>query len=98
MKGDMELYSKLSHDITQVEEKAPIVEKASIDEFYLDITGMDRFHGCYQWTNELSQSITETGLPLSFALSVNKTVSKIGTGESKPIGKLEIPETMVKLF
>jgi DNA polymerase-4 len=79
--------------------KAPIVEKASIDEFYLDITGMDRFHGCYQWTNELSQSITkETGLPLSFALSVNKTVSKIGTGESKPIGKLEIPETMVKLF
>jgi DNA polymerase-4 len=40
----------------------------------------------------------ETGLPLSFALSVNKTVSKIGTGESKPIGKLEIPETMVKLF
>jgi DNA polymerase-4 len=60
MKGDMELYSKLSHDITQViEEKAPIVEKASIDEFYLDITGMDRFHGCYQWTNELSQSITK---------------------------------------
>jgi DNA polymerase-4 len=100
MKGDMELYSKLSHDITQViEEKAPIVEKASIDEFYLDITGMDRFHGCYQWTNELSQSITkETGLPLSFALSVNKTVSKIGTGESKPTGKLEIPETMVKSF
>jgi DNA polymerase-4 len=39
---------------------------------------MDRFHGCYQWTNELSQSITkETGLPLSFALSVNKTVSKM---------------------
>jgi DNA polymerase-4 len=38
---------------------------------------MDRFHGCYQWTNELSQSIKETGLPLSFALSVNKTVSKL---------------------
>jgi DNA polymerase-4 len=36
---------------------------------------MDRFHGCYQWTNELSQSITKEGLPLSFALSVNKTVS-----------------------
>jgi DNA polymerase-4 len=63
--------------MTQViEEKAPIVEKASIDEFYLD-TGMDRFHGCYQWTNELSQSITKEGLPLSFALSVNKTVSKL---------------------
>jgi hypothetical protein len=53
--------------------KAPIVEKASIDEFYLDITGMDRFHGCYQWTNELSQSITkETGLPLSFILLIRR--------------------------
>ena len=100
MKGDMELYSKLSHDVTQViEEKAPIVEKASIDEFYLDITGMDKFYGCYQWTNELAQSITkETGLPISFALSVNKTVSKIGTGESKPVGRLEIPEIMVQPF
>ena len=99
MKGDMELYSKLSHDVTQViEEKAPIVEKASIDEFYLDITGMDKFYGCYQWTNELAQSVTkETGLPISFALSVNKTVSKIGTGESKPVGRLEIPESMVLL-
>ena len=100
MKGDMELYSKLSHDVTQViEEKAPIVEKASIDEFYLDITGMDKFYGCYQWTNELAQAITkETGLPISFALSVNKTVSKIGTGESKPVGRLEIPEIMVQPF
>ena len=100
MKGDMELYSKLSHDVTQViEEKAPIVEKASIDEFYLDITGMDKFYGCYQWTNELAQSVTkETGLPISFALSVNKTVSKIGTGESKPVGRLEIPESMVQPF
>ncbi|WP_326937482.1 DNA polymerase IV [Flavobacterium sp. PL11] len=100
MKGDMELYSKLSHDVTQViEEKAPIVEKASIDEFYLDITGMDKFYGCSQWTNELAQSITkETGLPISFALSVNKTVSKIGTGESKPVGRLEIPEIMVRSF
>lgn len=100
MKGDMELYSKLSHDVTQViEEKAPIVEKASIDEFYLDITGMDKFYGCYQWTNELAQAITkETGLPISFTLSVNKTVSKIGTGESKPVGRLEIPEIMVQPF
>lgn len=100
MKGDMELYSKLSHEVTHViEEKAPIMEKASIDEFYLDITGMDKFHGGYKWTNELAQSITkETGLPISFALSVNKTVSKIATGEGKPKGNLEIPEHLVKPF
>ena len=99
IKGDMELYSRLSHDVTQViENSSPITEKASIDEFYLDITGMDKFFGSYQWTTELAQSVTkETGLPISFALSVNKTVSKIATGEAKP-GKLQVPEEMVRNF
>jgi DNA polymerase-4 len=100
IKGDMELFSNKSHEVTQIiEENAPLVEKASIDEFYLDITGMDKFYGCYKWTNELSHSITkETGLPISFALSVNKTVSKIATGEGKPKGNLEIPQNMVQPF
>jgi DNA polymerase-4 len=100
MKGDMELYSRLSHDITEIiQEKAPVVEKASIDEFYLDITGMDKFYGSYKWTNELAQTITkEVGLPLTFALSVNKTVSKIGTGEGKQKQNLEIPEHLVQPF
>lgn len=100
MKGDMELYSRLSHDITEIiQEKAPVVEKASIDEFYLDITGMDKFHGSYKWTNELAQTVTkETGLPLTFALSINKTVSKIGTGEGKQKQNLEIPHDQVQSF
>ncbi|MEN2416175.1 DNA polymerase IV [Flavobacterium mesophilum] len=100
MKGDMELYSRLSHDITEIiQEKAPVVEKASIDEFYLDITGMDKFYGSYKWTDELAQRITkETGLPLTFALSINKTVSKIGTGEGKQKQNLEIPEHLVRAF
>ena len=100
IKGDMELFSNKSHEVTQIiEAHAPVVEKASIDEFYLDITGMDKFFGCYKWTNELTQTITkETGLPISFALSVNKTVSKIATGEGKPKGNLEIPEKMVQSF
>lgn len=100
MKGDMELYSQFSHTITEIiQENAPIVEKASIDEFYLDITGMDKFYGSYKWTNELAQTITkETGLPLTFALSVNKTVSKIGTGEGKQKQNLEIPEHLVQPF
>ena len=100
MKGDMELYSKFSHTITEIiQEKAPVVEKASIDEFYLDITGMDKFYGSYKWTDELAKTITkETGLPLTFALSVNKTVSKIGTGEGKQKQNLEIPEHLVKPF
>jgi DNA polymerase-4 len=100
IKGDMQLYSDKSHLVTQViEDKAPLMEKASIDEFYLDISGMDKFIGCYKWTNELAQKvIKETGLPISFGLSINKTVSKIATGEAKPIGKIEISEAMVKPF
>jgi DNA polymerase-4 len=100
IKGDMELFSKKSFEVTQIiEEIAPLVEKSSIDEFYLDITGMDKFYGCYKWTNELTSKITqETGLPISFALSVNKTVSKIGTGEGKPLGKLEISQNNVQPF
>lgn len=100
VKGDMELFSRYSNTVSQIiEERAPVMEKASIDEFYLDITGMDKFHGSYKWTNELSATVTrETGLPISFALSVNKTVSKIATGEGKPKGNLEIPQPMVQQF
>ena len=100
IKGDMEKYSQLSRTVTEIiEEKAPVVEKASIDEHYLDITGIDKFFGAYQWTQELMQSVTRhTGLPVSFALSVNKTVAKIGTGESKPAGKKEIALNGVRPF
>lgn len=100
IRGDMELYSKYSHTVTDIiNDKAPVVEKASIDEFYIDVSGMDKFFGCFKWTKELSQTVTkETGLPISFGLSINKTVSKIATGESKPVGRMEISEEMVKPF
>jgi DNA polymerase-4 len=100
IRGDMEMYSRLSHTVTQVlEDKAPVVEKASIDEHYMDISGIDRFFGAYKWTQELMSTVTaETGLPVSYALSVNKTVAKIGTGQAKPAGKLDIPQERVKPF
>ncbi|WP_299568468.1 DNA polymerase IV [uncultured Pedobacter sp.] len=100
IRGDMELYSKMSHTVTQIiQEKSPVMEKASIDEFYLDISGMDRFFGAYSWTSELAGTVRkETGLPISFSLSVNKTVSKIATGEGKPNGNLHIGKTQVKPF
>lgn len=100
IKGDFELYSQLSKEVTEVlEDKAPVVEKASIDEFYLDMTGMDKIFGCYKFTNELAGAVTkETGLAISFALSVNKTVAKIGTGEGKPKGNLQILENSVRPF
>ncbi len=100
IRGDYERYSKFSKEVTEIiQEKVPVLEKASIDEFYMDLSGMDQFFGCYQWTREIADSVTKnTGLPISFALSTNKTVSKIGTGESKPVGRLDIPAQNIKPF
>lgn len=100
IKGDMEMYSDMSHLVTEViQEKVPVLEKASIDEFYLDLSGMDKFFGCYHWANEIADAVTKnTGLPISFALSANKTVSKIGTGESKPVGRFQIMEQNIQPF
>jgi DNA polymerase-4 len=84
--GDMEAYSRFSHEVTQIiAERAPQFEKASIDEFYVDASGMDRFFGAFKWAVELQKRIIkESGLPISLGMSVNKTVSKIATGEFKP--------------
>lgn len=92
LRGDMETYSKYSTLVTDViAAEAPAFEKASIDEFYLDLSGMDRYIGCFQWAGELRQKVIQhSGLPISFGLSVNKLVSKISTGEAKPNGILQI--------
>lgn len=86
-------YSKYSRWVTEIiAAKAPLFEKASIDEFYLDLTGMDRFFDPYQWTIDLRQEIiSKTALPISFALASNKMIAKIATNEAKPNGYVEIP-------
>ncbi len=88
LRGDMEAYSRYSRLVTEViADQSPGFEKASIDEFYIDLSGMDRYVGCWHWSQELRQRVMrESGLPISAALSVNKLVSKVGTGEAKPNG------------
>ena len=100
IRGDMELYSRYSRLVTQIiADSAPVYEKMSIDEHYLDLTGMDRFHDCQLWSHELRQKIIrETGLPISFGLSENKTVAKIATGEAKPNGELQVPIPYINNF
>ncbi len=100
IRGDMDQYSKYSKLVTQIiADSAPVYEKASIDEHYLDITGMDKFFGCLKWTSELRQRIIkESGLPISFGLSVNKTVSKIATGQAKPNGGILVEQPDVPMF
>lgn len=84
--GDMEAYSQNSHEVTEiVSDASPMFEKASIDEFYIDASGMDRYFGAFKWATELRRKIIkETALPISIAMSVNKLVSKVATAEFKP--------------
>jgi DNA polymerase-4 len=93
VKSDYEAYSKYSRLVTDViRESVPLFEKSSIDEFYVDLTGMDKFFGCFQFTKELREKlIHESGLPVSWGLASNKLVSKVATNEVKPNGQLEIP-------
>lgn len=100
VKSDYEAYSKSSRVITDIiQETVPLYEKASIDEFYIDLSGMDKYFGCYQFTKELQQKIKkETGLPASYGLASNKVVSKVATNEVKPNGQIEIPFGTEKNF
>ncbi len=92
IRGDSGLYSKFSDMVTEiVKERSPLFEKSSIDEFYVDVSGMDKFFGTLQWARELREKIIrETRLPISFGLSTSKTVAKVGTNEAKPNNFMEI--------
>ncbi len=93
IKGDMESYAKCSHEVTEIiAQEVPLFEKSSIDEFYIDMTGMDKFFGCAKYTDHLKQKITkETRLSISYGLASNKLISKVATNEIKPNGQIKIP-------
>ncbi len=98
--GDMESYSLYSRFLTEIiSNEVPAFEKASIDEFYIDLSGMDRFFGCRQFAKNLrTKLIEQSGLPLSMGLSTNKTISKIATDEAKPNGEKVINYGQEKPF
>lgn len=100
LRGNSGIYSKYSNIVTEIiKEAVPTYEKTSIDEFYMDLTGMDRFYGCHKMASELRERIIkESGLPISFGLSINKTVSKIATGEAKPNNAIKIDSGTEKPF
>jgi DNA polymerase-4 len=98
--GDVEAYSVASHLVTDIiADAAPMFEKASIDEFYIDASGMDRYFGAFKWASELQNRIKkETHLPISLGMSVNKLVSKVTTAEFKPNATKHIPAGTEKEF
>ncbi len=100
IRGNSANYSKYSNLVTDViKEDVPVYEKTSVDEFYVDLTGMDRFFGNFKFASELRDKvIRETGLPISFGLSINKTVSKVATGEAKPNNKIYVQKGLERPF
>lgn len=92
LRGDMDLYSRESGLITEIiTEQAPLFAKSSIDEFDIDLTGMDRYLGACKWSRELRHRIMrESGLPLSSGISVNRFVSKMATNAAKPCNEKQI--------
>jgi DNA polymerase-4 len=92
VRGDVDSYSKYSRLVTEiVSGQVPLFEKSSIDEFYIDMSGMEKFFGCSQYTHQLRDTIErESGLSISYALASNKLISKVATNEVKPHGRLEI--------
>lgn len=100
IRGSGSEYSKYSRIVTEIiASKVPLFEKASIDEFYCDLTGMDKFFGVSQYTRELRESIIrETGLPISCGLASAKFIAKMATNEAKPNGFLEVPNGREKDF
>ncbi len=98
--GDSEEYSKYSNIVTAViAEQVPLYEKSSIDEFYIDLSGMERFHSSYLLAKKIKIDIKrESGLDISFGHSINKTVSKVATNESKPNGFCKVEQGSERLF
>jgi DNA polymerase-4 len=85
-------YSEASREVTKIiHDSVPLYQKTSVDEFYIDLTGMERFYDCYQIASNLRQKvIRETGLPISFGMASGKTVAKMATNQAKPNGELFI--------
>lgn len=98
--GDMELYSKYSRLVTDImADTVPLFEKASIDEFYVDLTGMDKYFGSQLFTAGLKKKvIKESGLPISYALAGNKLISKVATNEGKPNAEMWVVWGQEKSF
>ncbi|WP_426667239.1 DNA polymerase IV [Mucilaginibacter sp. McL0603] len=93
VRGNHHLYSEASREVTKIiDEMVPLYQKASVDEFYIDLTGTDRFFDPYTLASQVRQRIIkETELPISFGLASGKTVAKMATNRAKPNGQLFVP-------
>ncbi|PTQ93592.1 DNA polymerase-4 [Mucilaginibacter yixingensis] len=100
IRGSHGKYGEASREVTQIiHDTVPLYQKSSVDEFYIDLTGMDRYYDCYEFASALRQKVIhETGLPISFGMASCKTVAKMATNQAKPNGQLFVPHGKEKEF
>jgi DNA polymerase-4 len=92
--GHHRLYGEYHDRVRAIlEQWAPVVEAASIDEFYLDFTGCNLvYDGVFPLVRRIRLQIAdELGLPSSAGLAGNRLVAKIGSRLAKPAGVAWIP-------
>jgi DNA polymerase-4 len=92
--GNHKLYAEWSDRVAVILAKySPIVEMASIDEAYLDLTGTQLLHGPpLAAAHKLLREIGEkTGLPCSAGLAATRLVAKVASEQAKPRGLLWVP-------
>lgn len=95
IRGSMSLYADYSRQVTDVvRDFSPRFEKASIDEFYIDISGLYKyiFQSPVEAASWLRHEIDrKCGLPSSCGIGQNRLMAKIGSKLAKPAGIFFIP-------
>ena len=93
--GDLHLYSSYSKKVAQIiAETAAEYEQASVDEFYLDLSGFYKFifEHPMEFAEKLQTKIrTQLGLPSSIGIGQNRLIAKIGSKLGKPAGIFYTP-------
>ena len=100
--SDYETYSLFSVRMFEILRRfSPDVEEYSIDEAFVDLTGLRRsFHGSYESIARAMQETIqkELGLSVSVGVSLSKVLAKIGSKHKKPHGITMIPGREIHLF
>ncbi|MDK2956992.1 MAG: polymerase [Desulfovibrionales bacterium] len=94
-------YREVSREVMAVlRDFTPICEQASVDEAYLDVTGLERLAGPPEaMGRELKRRIKErTGLTASVGVAPNKLVAKIASDFDKPDGLTVVAPEAVLAF
>lgn len=92
--GNPRAYMEWSRKVKATLERfSPLVEMASIDEAYLDLTGTHRLLGPpLRAAHSLHESVaSETSLPCSIGIGSSRVMAKIGSAMAKPNGVLFVP-------